>query len=298
MNFHRLRVFYTVAQQASFSRAAEELYTSQPNVSKHVRQLETELGTQLFHRLGSGIELTDAGRAVYRYAQQVLDLTAEMERTLTELHGLERGTLRLGASSTPGLYLLPEVVAAFGRRYPSLDVSLFVNNSEQVVNEVLAGKLDLGFVGGFVEAVGLQVQPFVPDKLVLIAAPGHRLAGKNNVTAPDLARESFIVREPGSGTCQAMDAALKTLGINPQRTMEMTSCEAVKRAVSAGLGLSFVSRSSIELELGQQVLTILHGPGLTLSRQLHVVSRKNVRLSPATLAFLAFVHKRTTSLLA
>lgn len=290
VNFHRLKVFYTVAQQGSFSRAAEKLYTSQPNVSKHVSQLEMELGTLLFHRLGSGIELTEAGRAVYRYAQQVLDLTAEMRRTLAELQGLERGSLRLGASSTPGIYLLPELVAAFGRRYPGLEVSLFINNSKWVANEVLAGKVDLGFVGGFVEAAGLQVQPFVRDQVVLIAPPGHRLAGP-----VALAGETFVVREPGSGTGQAMAVALKSLGIRPQRTLEMVSCEAVKRAVAAGLGLSFVSRYAIELELAQQVLTILPGPGLTLSRQLHVVSRKEARLSPATLAFLAFVRKRVTS---
>src|SRR5574341_613058 len=161
MNFHRLEVFYAVARLGSFSRAAEELYTSQPNVSKHVRQLEAELGTSLFHRLGAGIELTDAGRALYRYAGQVFDLTAELGRTLAELEGLERGYLRLGASSTPGLYLLPEMMAAFGRRYPGIEVSLLIGNSGQVVAEILAGKLDLGFVGGFVEAAGLQVQPFV-----------------------------------------------------------------------------------------------------------------------------------------
>lgn len=257
MNFNRLKVFYTVAQQASFSRAAEKLYTSQPNVSKQVRQLEVELGTPLFHRLGSGIELTEAGRVMYRYAQQVLDLTAEMQRTLAELTGLERGHLRLGASSTPGLYLLPEMVAAFGRRYPGLEVSFFVNNSKQVVNEVLAGKVDLGFVGGYVGAAGLQVQPFVLDQVVLIASPEHRLALLTDVTAVELSEETFVVREPGSGTCQAMDAALKTLGIKPQRTLEMYSCEAIKRAVAAGLGLSFVSRHAIELELGQQVLTML-----------------------------------------
>jgi DNA-binding transcriptional LysR family regulator len=295
MNFHRLKVFYTVAQQGNFSRAAEKLYTSQPNVSKHVSQLESELGTPLFHRLGGGIELTEAGRGVYRYAQQVLDLTAEMQRTLAEQQGLERGSLRLGASSTPGLYLLPEMVAAFGRRYPSLEVSLFVNNSKRVIDEVLAGKVDLGFVGGFVETTGLQVQPFVLDQVALIAPRGHWLAGQTGVTAGALAGETFVVREPGSGTGQAMAVALNTLGIRPQRTLEMVSCEAVKRVVAAGLGLSFVSRYAIELELGQQVLTTLPGPELTRLRQLHVVLRKDARLSPATLAFLAFVRKRVTS---
>ena len=295
MNFHRLKVFHTVARLGSFSRAAEELYTSQPNVSKQVRQLEAELGTSLFHRLGSGIELTDAGRAVYRYAQQVFDLTVEMQRTLAELEGLERGYLRLGASSTPGLYLLPEVIAGFGRRYPGLEVSLSISNSSQVVDQILAGKLDLGFVGGFVEVAGLQVQPFVHDELVLIAPAEHRLARQTGISAEELVAETFIVREAGSGTCQTMEVALETLGIKPQRALEMNGCEAVKRAVAAGLGLSFVSRYAIDLELGQGMLIVLHGPGLNLSRQLHIISRKDIRLSPAALAFLALARKRASS---
>lgn len=295
MNFQRLKVFQTVARLRSFSRAAEELYTSQPNVSKQVGQLETELGTSLFHRLGSGIELTDAGRAVYRYAQQVFDLMVEMQRTLTELEGLERGYLRLGASSTPGLYLLPEMIAAFGYRYPGLEVSLSISNSGQVVDQVLAGKIDLGFVGGFVEAAGLQVQPFVNDELVLIAPVGHRLAARTDVPAGELVAETFIVREAGSGTCRAMEAMLEALGIEPQRALEMNGCEAVKRAVAAGLGLSFVSRYAIDLELEQGVLAMLPGPGLSLSRQLHIISRKDARLSPGALAFLALARKRTFS---
>jgi DNA-binding transcriptional LysR family regulator len=295
MNFHRLRVFYTVARLGSFSRAGDELYTSQPNVSKHIRQLEAELGTALFHRLGGGIELTDAGRAVYRYAQQVFNLTAEMQRTLAELEGLERGFLRLGASSTPGLYLLPEMMSVFSRHYPGLEVSLAIGNSSQVVEEALAGKLDLGFVGGFSEGVGLQVQPFVADEVVLIAPSGHRLAGRADVSPGELAGETFVVREAGSSTRQTMEAVLNALHISPQRTLEMRGCEAVKRAVAAGLGLSFVSSYAIDLELGQRVLSVLRGPGLDLLRQLYMISRKDTRLSRPALAFLAFAHKRVTA---
>lgn len=295
MNFYRLKAFHTVARLENFSRAAEELYTSQPNVSKHVRQLETELGVSLFHRLGGSTELSDAGRIVYRYARQIFDLTDEMQRALADLEGLERGSLRLGASSTPGLYLLPEMMAAFSHRYPHLQVSLSISNSRQIVEEILSRKLDLGFVGGFVETTGLQVQPFAGDEIVLIAAKGHRLAERTNVSAEELAGEIFIVREAGSGTCRVGHDTLETLGIKPQRTLEMNGCEAVKRAVAAGLGLSFVSRYAIDLELAQGVLTVLRASGLTLPRQLYVVSRKDIRLSPAALAFLALVRKQASS---
>ncbi|GIK38957.1 MAG: LysR family transcriptional regulator [Chloroflexota bacterium] len=292
MNFHRLKVFYLVARLESFSRAAEELYTSQPNVSKHVHQLEAELGVSLFHRLGGSIELTEAGRAVYRYAQQVFDQTVELQRTLAELEGLTRGYLRLGASSTPGLYLLPEMIAAFGHHYPGLEMSFSIGNSQQVVDEVLAGKLDLGFVEGFIEAAGLQRQAFGANEVVLIAPAGHRLAGQADIAATDLGGETFIVRESGSGTRQAMEAILASLGFSPQRTLELPSCEAAKRAVAAGLGLSFVSRYALDLELDQGLLTVLSGAGFSLAYPLYVISRKDVRLSQAALAFLAFTRKQ------
>jgi DNA-binding transcriptional LysR family regulator len=255
--------------------------------------LEAELGSSLLHRLGSGVELTEAGRLVYRYAEQVFDLTAGLERSLAELAGLERGSLRLGASSTPGLYLLPPVIAHFGRDYPGLEVSFSISNSSQVVNEVLAGKLDLGFVGGFVEAAGLQKQPFGWDEVVLIAPPGHRLAEQANIPAVELVRERFIVRESGSGTNQVAEAALAELGLQPERVLEMPGCEAVKRMVVAGLGLSFVSRRAVDLELKQGLLAVL--PGLRFSRELYAISRKDARLSPAALAFLAFARKRTVT---
>jgi DNA-binding transcriptional LysR family regulator len=290
MNYHRLKVFYLVARLGSFSRAAEELYTSQPNISKHVQQLEAELGSLLLHRLGSGVEQTEAGRLVYRYAEQVFDLTADLERSLAELAGLERGFLRLGASSTPGLYLLPPVIAAFGRDYPGLEVSFSISNSSQVVHEVLAGKLDLGFVGGFIEAAGLQKQLFGRDEVVLIASPEHRLTQQENILAAELARERFVVREPGSGTYQVTEAALAELDLRPERLLEMPGCEAVKRTVAAGLGLSFVSRRAVDLELKQGILAVL--PGLRFSRELYAISRKDVRLSPAALAFLAFARRR------
>lgn len=292
MNFHRLQVFRTVAQQGGFSRAAEALLTSQPNISKHVRQLETELGASLFHRLGSGIELTEAGRIVYRYAQQTLDLAAEMEQALAELKGLERGRLRLGAAATPGLYLLPQLAAAFGRRYPNLELSFFIDSGKQVVDEMLAGKIDLGFVGESAGAAGLQAQPFRRDQVVLIAPPDHGLTREPAVTAAALSEETFIMPALGSGLRRATEAALKTLNVRPRRTVEMPGCEAIKRCVAAGLGISFISYLAIELEVSRQTLVVVRGSEITFTRQLYLISRKDARLSPAALTFLAFIRKQ------
>ncbi len=291
MDFLRLQVFYTVARRLSFSQAADELSTSQPNVSKHVRQLERELRVTLFHRLGTRVALTDAGRIVYDYAQRVFDLTDGMRRALAELEGLERGRLRLGASSTPGLYVLPQAIASFRQRYAGLEISLHIANTQRVVDEVLADALDLGFIGAEAMQPGIQIQPYLTDEVVLIVPPGHILARSRQVAREALEGETFIFRERGSGTRWVMEAILARLGVVPRRTMEVASCEGVKRAVAAGLGISFVSRRAIHLELAQGVLAVVDGPDLRMARQLYIISRKDVRLSTAALAFVAHVRK-------
>lgn len=293
MDFHRLRVFYTVARRLSFSQAAEDLYTSQPNVSRHIAKLEAELGVSLFHRLGTRVALTDAGRTVYDYAQRMFELTEGLQRALNELKGLERGYLRLGAASTLGLYLLPPLVADFQEEHPGLEITLHLANTQAVVEQVLGNQVDLGFVEAPLTAPGVQLQPYAVDELVPIAAPAHPLATAPTVTPEDLARETLVLREEGSGTRQVVEEALTHWGVKPRRVLVINGCEGVKRAVAAGLGVSFISRHAIELELAQGLLTVLAGEKLRLRRPLFVVAHKDRRPSAAALAFLAHVRKGT-----
>ncbi|MBM4461375.1 MAG: LysR family transcriptional regulator [Chloroflexi bacterium] len=291
MDFPRLAVFQAVARRLSFSQAADDLSLSQPAVSKHIRQLEAELGVQLFRRASNRVELTDAGRILADYAGRVATLSEEVRRVLGELAGLRRGYLRLAASSTPGLYLLPEVVARFGRRYPGIEVSLWLGNSAGVAQQVLQGAADLGFVGLRPELPGLQVRPFAEDQIVLATPPGHRLA-RGIAFSPDLlAGETLILREAGSGTRQAVEAGLAALQARPARVIELAGCEAVRRGVVAGLGVGFASRRSLTLELAQGLLCISPIPELIFARQLVTLARKDRRHTAATLAFLAALGK-------
>ncbi|HEY4690946.1 MAG TPA: LysR substrate-binding domain-containing protein [Anaerolineae bacterium] len=291
MDFPRLLVFRAVARHLSFSRTADELNMSQPAVSKHVRLLEAELGVRLFQRLGNRVELTDAGRILLDYAQRVSVLTEEVHRVLGELQGLRRGYLRLGASTTPGLYLLPEVLARFRKTYPGIETTLAITNSVDVTRRVLAGEFDLGFSGAPTEAPGLQVRPFVEDEIVLVVPAGHALA-LQRAFAPDvLADETLIVREAGSATRQITEAHLARLGLVSRQVLEMTGCEAVKRAVSAGLGVAFVSQYAIQLELAHRLLHVPDISELRFARQLFVLARKDARPSAATLAFIALLGK-------
>jgi LysR family transcriptional regulator, transcriptional activator of the cysJI operon len=291
MDFPRLTVFQTVARRLSFSQAADELHLSQPAVSRHIQRLELELGVTLFYRVGNRVELTDAGRILADYAQRVSVLSEEVRRVLGELEGLKRGELKLSASSTPGLYWLPEIMAQYGRRYPAIRLTLRLGNSAEVVRRVLAGEAAVGFAGVTSAVPGLQIRPFVQDEIVLIVPAGHHLA-HHTASAPDMfAHETMILREGGSGTRQLVEERLAQLSLAPGRVIELEGSEGVKRAVGAGLGIGFASRRSITMEAAQGVLQVVEVPELRIARLLSVLSRKDARPSAATLAFLSLLMK-------
>ncbi len=292
LNLHRLRVFHAVARRESYSRAAEDLHISQPAVSKHVLDLEEELAAKLFHRLGRRIVLTEAGRLMADYAQRIFLLADEARRALEELHGLERGRLHLGASSTPGNYLLPRALAAFRTRYPRLEISLDIMASHDVVDRVIRQELDLGFVGATF-AADLHVRPYMEDELVLILRPGHPLASVRTISREALEKETFVLRDVASGTRTVAEAELKTRGIAIRQMLELRSVEAIKQAVAEGLGISFISRYAVALEVRHKVLAIAADRFLRFPRPLVMISRKDARLSPAALAFAASVRKPT-----
>ena len=305
MNLHRLRIFLAVARRLSYSRAAEDLFISQPAVSRHVASLEKELGVQLLGQSGNRVFLTETGRMVYGYAQRLFDVEEELVRALAEVTNLGRGHLRLGACSTPGVYLLPPAVAAFQERYPGIEVSLLVANSQEVETRVLGGELDLGFVGMSFQP-GLQSLPYARDRLLIVAPPSHPLASEGSIPLERLRSERFVLREPGSGTRRVleealgrrgfqlgrvMEEALGRRGFQLGRVMELHGCEAVKRGVMAGMGIAAVSGYSVELELRQGLLRTLAVDGLRLERDISIVSRKDVRPTAAALAFTALAHK-------
>ncbi len=295
LSFHHLQVFRAVARRLSYSRAAEEFVISQPAVSRHVHALERELGAQLLGQVGNRVYLTDAGRMVLAYADRVAELTGEVERALAELENLERGYLRIGAASTPGLYLLPPVVAEFRRRYPGIDVSLRLANSQQVEEAVQRAELDVGFVGArFLPE--LQVRPYARDELILVVPPGHEFAQRGEVSAAALAEVDLVVREQGSGTRRTLEVELSRLGVTPRRLLELSGCEAVKRAAMAGLGVAVVSARSVGLELRCGELCQVPISDLKLTRELYVVTRKDSRQSAAALTFLALARKQAAAI--
>jgi DNA-binding transcriptional LysR family regulator len=291
MYSYRLQVFHAVATAGSFSRAARDiLHISQPAVSNHVHALEEELGVQLLQRVGKRVLLTDAGQIVQHYAEQVLGLAHDTQRALRELQGLQRGTLRLGASSTPGIYLLPPVLAVFVQHYPGLTLEVEIANSQRVVDGVLARQWDLGLIGIPLAHPSLHVQPYWRDTLVLIVPPHHRLATRPAVTLADLAGETWISREAGSASGQAVKDVLNGAHLVQDHTLVLQGSEGVKQAVMAGLGIAMVSRFAVTLEVQQGVLQVVPITDVHAERDLCLIWRQDSRLPAAVRAFLEVLH--------
>ncbi|MEJ2592794.1 MAG: LysR family transcriptional regulator [Candidatus Thiodiazotropha sp.] len=255
----RLQVFHTVARLLSFTKAAETLHMTQPAVTFQVRQLEEYFNTRLFDRTHNRISLTEAGDRVYEYADRIFDLYADMENSVREMTGEIRGALTIGASTTIAEYMLPALLGDFSTRFPEVTIHLRVSNSEGIVSMVENNTIDLGVVEAPVGNKNLVVEVCRVDQLVAIVPPSHDLAERESVEIDELLEYPFICREEGSGTREVINEYLNqhcktVLNIS----MELGSPEAVKGAVEAGMGVSVVSRATIQKELKLDTLRAIN----------------------------------------
>lgn len=271
MEERRLEVFVAVARECSFSRAAATLHLSQPAVSQQVAALEAELGAPLVERGRRGTGLTDAGRALLPRAQRLLQDLRELRNAVTAADGEVAGQLVVAASLTMGEYVLPAMLGQLVRLHPRVQVRLAVQNTERVGLALLAAEADLGFIEGPTTTPGLALRPLRQDELVAIAHPGHAWATREDITIEDLFAEPVVLREPGSGTRQVLEAHLRAAGADPtglRVALELSGLEGLKAAVEAGAGVSVVSRSALEKELRLQSLLARPVRGLGLQREL------------------------------
>ena len=259
MTLEQLRIFVAVAERQHVTRAAEALHLAQSAVSAAVASLEGRHGAKLFHRVGRGIALTEAGSVFLGEARAVLDRAAAAELALAELGGLHRGTLSVRASQTIASYWLPRHLVAFRQRHPGIHIRLTVGNTAEVAEAVAAGTADLGFVEGAHAGPHLVGQVVAWDQLVVVVAPDHPWAGRGDVSPVELAAGDWVLREPGSGTRSAFESAMADLapGCALRVALELPSNEAVRAAVEAGLGATALSASvaapSLEAGLLAQV---------------------------------------------
>ena len=288
ITLRQFQVFEAAARLGGYTRAAETLHLSQPAVSMQIRQLEEQVGMPLFDQIGKKIHLTDAGRALYQHAQNILAQVHEAQLELEEMRGVRRGQLNITVASTAN-YFAPRLLAAFCQRYPEVKISLDVSNREHILALLNEAEKDLAIMGRPPDAADLVAHPFMHNPLVVIAAPTHPLARARNIPLERLTEESFISREAGSGTRIAAERFFNAAGTRLTTAMEMSSNEAIKQAVQAGLGLGIVSVHTLEMEFKLGRLTVLNVQGFPILREWYIVHREGKRFSAAAQAFKEFV---------
>jgi DNA-binding transcriptional LysR family regulator len=289
----RLQVFFTVAKLLSFTKAADQLYMTQPAVTFQVKQLEEHFDTRLFERAHGKISLTPAGELAYSYAERILDLYAEMDGRIAELTGQVGGPLLIGASTTIAEYLLPRLLGEFKAKFPDVKAKMTVANSDTIEHKVAEHTLDVGLIESPSHLPHLATKVCCEDDLVLICAPKHALANKIAVTPAEISEIEFVGREAGSGTREVVDEYFRAAGLVPDDIniiMELGSLEAIKGAVAAGMGVSIMSGAAVlkEMQLGELSVVALDPP---LRRQLSLVFPEEKFQSKLLQSFLEFVQQ-------
>ncbi|MBI3903896.1 MAG: LysR family transcriptional regulator [Nitrosomonadales bacterium] len=297
LTLRQLQVFEMTARHLSHTVAAKELYLSQPAVSMQLKQLEQNIGLPLFEQVGKQLHLTAAGRELLHYSRSILQQVQEMDAVFAEMKGLERGQLNIAVVSTAN-YFMPQLLAKFIRLHPRINVSLSVANRDTVIRQLADNTADLAIMGQPPEGAEMVSQAFMENPLVVIAAPDHPLAKQKKIQPRQLAKETFLLREQGSGTRGVVERFFASHRLPLPAHMEMDTNEAIKQSVSAHIGIGIISRHGIELELETHRLCILAVDGFPIVRNWHIVQRKNQRLSIAAHAFHLFLLEAAAQLAA
>jgi len=272
----RLQVFNTVAKRLNFTKAGEELFITQPAVTKHIQEIENHFKVKLFERNGTKIKLTPAGEVLLQHTDQLFALYQNLEFELNTLTQQSSGKLRIGASTTVAQYVLPPVLAAFHKKFNNVKVTLTINNTEQIEQALQNKNIDLGIIEGQSKNNLFKYTEFVKDELVLVASIHHPLAKKDMIKPEDLLKISLLLREPGSGTLEVIAHALKPLGIKIsqlQNEMQLGSTESMKLYLLNSEAMAFLSVHSILKELKNRECCIIDVKGLNIERHFYFIQQ-------------------------
>lgn len=288
LTLRQLAVFNAVAKLGNYTRAAEQLHLSQPAVSMQIKQLEDSVGLPLFEQIGKSIHLTDAGRLMQGYSRNMTDLIDEADEVFEAMKGVERGSLSISVATTAS-HFATRLLAAFSRSHDGITISLDITNREALRRQLENNEPDLVIMGQPPDGVEVEADAFMENPLVMIAPANHPLVNQKAIELKHFSSENFVVREIGSGTRSAIQRFFDRHDVEFNTGIEMTSNEAIKQAVEAGLGLGIVSVHTIELELETARLTVLDVEDFPIQRDWYILNRKGKRLSPAAKAFKQFV---------
>ncbi|HWI63385.1 MAG TPA: LysR family transcriptional regulator [Symbiobacteriaceae bacterium] len=295
MNISRLRTFLTLAECLSFTEAAEQLYCSQPSVSMQIQGLEQELGFLLFDRIGKRLYLTEQGKEFRPYAEQIVNLLHSAKEHIQESANLARGTLSFGASNFVGTYLVPPILRRFHDRFPAVKIQMHITSSRTLVTMLEANKVDFLLVSDQIpfDETHYQSTTFHQDELVLIASPEHRLASRRVCELQDLLPETLILKPQHSATRSFLESKFQEHGAAFENVMEISNHEAIKQAVIHGLGVSLVSKYSVQQEAEFGLLSLIPIRDVHFNRGVKYVHYGSKHLSPAVKQFLALLCAST-----
>jgi LysR family transcriptional regulator, transcriptional activator of the cysJI operon len=268
----RLQVFHTVAKRLNFTRAAEELFISQPAVTRHIQELEQQFKVKLFERNGTRIRLTDAGQRLLQHTEELFAIYRNIEFDMSSLTRRQSGRLYLGGSMTTAPYIIPPILARFHGRYPDVEVSLITGNTQQIEQALGQQEIDLGIVEGHSRHSSISYTEFMKDEIVLVSNPAHPLAKRASIRPEDLTRIPLLLREPGSGTLEVVAHALKGIGIKLSqlnKEMQLNSTEVIKSYLLNAPCMAFLSIHAIEKELQNNECCIIDVKGLHIERNFY-----------------------------
>jgi LysR family transcriptional regulator, low CO2-responsive transcriptional regulator len=291
VTIRQLRALAAVQRNGSVTSAAKQLHLTQPAVTLQLRNLQALAGLPLIQRTGDGMLLTDAGREVLALADRIEAAIADCETTMEMMAGKTAGRISIGAVST-AKYFVPFMISGFSKRHPDIDVTLSIGNRQEIGMALRGYDLDFAIMGRPPADIDMNVHLIGDHPHVIIAPTGHRLARKSRIAPGELAGETFLTREPGSGTRGLMEQLFETAGIRPKIGLAMSSNETIKQAVIAGLGIAFISAHTVATELDERRLTTLDIDGLPVIRQWFVLARKDKVLLPPAQAMLDFLSTR------
>jgi Transcriptional regulator len=286
---HQLKVFEATARHGSFTRAAEELFLTQPTVSMQVKQLTKAIGLPLFEQVGKRLFLTDAGRELFSTCQEIFGKLEQLEMSIANLKGMKQGRLRLAVITT-AKYFLPRLLGPFCQKYPGVDISLTVTNHERVIERLGNNQDDLYVMSQLPENIDIVAHPFLDNPLVVIGPKTHPLAKEKNISLKRLAEETFIMREPGSGTRRAFQKLLDDQGLSVRVRLELGSNEAIKQAIAGGLGLAVLSSHTIAHDGSMGELMAFDVEGFPIPRKWYVVHLSGKQLSVVASTFLDYLQ--------
>lgn len=295
IDLKHLETFCRVADLKSFSKAAQELFLTQPTVSGHILSLEKSLSIQLFDRSGREVRLTRAGEIFLQYASRMLRLRQELMNALYEFSRGIHGEIFIGASTIPGEYLLPKLLGGFKKDYPYLTISLKIADTKEVIQWVLDDLIEFGLIGAKLNRPSLHYEKFAEDEIIPVGLSTHPLAKKKRISLQEMMKQPWIVREEGSGTQMMVDNALRKIGLTLKQfhvVAQMGSTSSVKEGVKSGLGFAFLSKRAVEDELQRGALSKIDIKELDpILRPIYIVSHRGRTLSPMGLGLLKFLKK-------